>query len=142
MIQHAVDLHLNRPVDQVFAYVTDPRNLTTWQSSLIEVEQVSAGPVGAGTQVREVRRMGQRQSEYRAEVQVFEPNKRFVVKTTTQPHVMVSYAFAPHNGGTRLNYEFVMRNDGLMRLLEPLMAGAIKKQSEQDFETLKRVLES
>ena len=33
-----------------------------------------------------------------------------------------------------------MLTSGLMRLLEPLISGAIKKQSEQDFEKLKLVL--
>ena len=141
MIQHAIDLHLNRPVDQVFAYLADPRNLPTWQSDLIEIEPLTEGPLRAGSQIREVRRMGQRQAENRAEVQVFEPNKRLALKTTTQPQVTVSYAFEPHNGGTRIRYEFTMLTAGLMRLLEPLIAGAIRKQSDQDFEKLKRVLD-
>jgi uncharacterized membrane protein len=142
MIQHEVSIQLNRPVEQVFAFLADTRNLPTWQSNLIEIEQLSEGPLRVGTQVREVRRMGQRPSENRAEVQVFEPNKRFALKTTTQPQVTVSYLLDAENGGTRLQYRFAMLTSGLMRLLEPLIAGAIKKQSDQDFEKLKRILEA
>ena len=140
MIHHEVAIHLDHPVEQVFAFLADTRNLPAWQSDLIEIEQLTAGPLRAGTQVREVRRQGPRQAENRAEVQVFEPNKRFTLKTTTQPPVTVSYSFETHQGGTRLTYEFVMLTSGLMRLLEPLISGAIKKQSEQDFEKLKLVL--
>ena len=141
MIQHEVSIQLSRPVDQVFAFLADPRNLPTWQSNLIEIEQLSEGPLRAGAHIREVRRIGQRSSENRAEVQVFEPNKRLALKTTTRPQVTVSYSVDAENGGTRLQYKFVMLTSGLMRLLEPLIAGAIKKQSDQDFEKLKHVLE-
>ena len=141
MIQHEVSVQLARPVDQVFAFLADPRNLPTWQSDLIEIEQLTEGPLSAGSHIREVRRMGQRQSENRAEVQVFEPNQRLVLKTTTQPQVTVSYWLEADNGQTRLKYQFVMLTTGIMRLLEPLIAGAIKKQSDQDFEKLKHLLE-
>jgi hypothetical protein len=142
MIQHEVSIHLGRPVDQVFAFLAEPRNLPSWQSNLIEVEQLSVGPLRAGSHIREVRRVGQRPSENRAEVQIFEPNKRFALKTTTQPQVTVSYSFDVENGGTRLEYRFVMLTSGLMRLLEPLIAGAIRKQSDQDFDKLKHILEA
>jgi hypothetical protein len=142
MIQHEASIQLDRSVEQVFAFLAEPRNLPTWQSNLIEIEQLTEGPLRVGAQIREVRRLGQRPSENRAEVQVFEPNRRFALKTTTQPPVTVSYRFDAENGGTRLQYRFVMQTSGLMRLLEPLIAGAIKKQSDQDFEKLKHILES
>jgi uncharacterized protein YndB with AHSA1/START domain len=140
MIHHEIAVQLGHPVEQVFAFLADSRNLPTWQSDLIEIEQLTAGPLRVGTQVREVRRQGPRQAENRAEVQVFEPNKRFTLKTTTEPQVTVSYSFEPHQDGTRLTYEFVMVTSGFMRLLEPLISGAIKKQSGQDLEKLKQVL--
>jgi len=142
MIQHEVSLQLSRPAEQVFAFLADTRNLPTWQSNLIEIEQLTAGPLRAGAQIREVRRMGQRPSENLAEVQIFELNKRLTLRTTTRPHVTVSYEFEPEREGTRLRYTFVMLTSGLMRLLEPLIAGAIRKQADQDFERLKHILES
>ena len=77
MIQHKVTIHLNRPVEQVFAFLVDTRNLHTWQSSLIRNELLTEGPLRVGTRFREVRRMGPRQSEIQAEITAFEPNKRF-----------------------------------------------------------------
>jgi len=141
VIQHEVSIHLNCPVEQVFAFLADPRNLSAWQSNLIEIEQLTEGPVRVGTRVREVRRLGRRTSENRAEMTVFDPNKRFETKTITKPNVTVSYSFEAENGGTRLRHKFVMLTSGLMQLLEPLILGSIKKQSDSDFETLKRILE-
>jgi uncharacterized protein YndB with AHSA1/START domain len=142
MIQHEVTIHLNRPVEQVFAFLMDTGKLSTWQSNLIKMEQLTAGPLRAGSRFREVRRLGRRDSEIQGEITVFEPNRRFETKTITRPNVTVSYSFEAENGGTRLKHKFVMLTSGLMRLLEPLIAGSIKKESEADFETLKRILEN
>jgi len=142
MIKHEVTIHLNRPVEQVFAFLADTRKVSSWQSSLIELEQLTEGPLRAGSRFREVRRTGPRQSEIQAEITDFEANKRFATKTITKPQVTVSYSFEGEDGGTRLNYKFVMLTSGMMRLLEPLIAGSIKKDTDLDFQSLKRILES
>ena len=142
MIQHEVTLHLNRPVEQVFAFLADYQNLPTWQSDLIENEQLTEGPLRVGTRFREVRRTGPGKSEIQAEITDFEPNKGFSTKTTTKPQVTVSYWLEGENGGTRLNYKFVMLTSGMMRLLEPLIAGSIKQDTASDFQKLKHILES
>lgn len=142
MIKHEVTIHLNRPVEQVFAFLADTRKVSSWQSSLIELEQLTEGPLRAGSRFREVRRTGPRQSEIQAEITDFEANKRFATKTITKPQVTVSYSLEGEDGGTRLNYKFVMLTSGMMRLLEPLIAGSIKKDTDLDFQSLKRILES
>jgi len=141
MIQREVTIHINRPVEQVFAFLTDTKNLRTWQSNLVENEQLTEGPLRVGSRFREVRRTGPRNSEIQAEMTVFEPNKRFATKTLTKPQVTVSYTFDEENGGTRITYKFVMITSGFMRLLEPLIAGSMKKDSDSDFEKLKHILE-
>ena len=142
MIQHEVSIHLNRPVEQVFAYLIDPNNLRAWQSNLIENEQLTDKPLRVGSRFREVRQMGRRASEYQAEITDFEPNRRFATKTLSEPQASVSYTFEQENSGTRLSYKFTLQTSGMMRLLEPLIASSIKKDSISDFERLKRVLES
>jgi hypothetical protein len=141
MIQHEVSIHLNPPVEQVFAFLIDPNNLRALQSNLIETEQLTESPLRVGTRFREVRQMGHRPTEYQAEITQFEPNKRFATKTLTGPNCWVLYFFEPENGGTHLCYKFVLQTNAIMRLLEPLIAGSIKKDSHSDFDTLKRLLE-
>jgi len=142
MIQHEVTIHLNRPVEKVFAFLADTGNLSIWQSNLIKMEPLTEGPLRPGSRFREVRRLGRRESEIQAEITAFEPNQRVETKTVTKPQVTVSYSLDPENGGTRLRYKFVLVTSGIMRLMEPLIAGAIKKERGSDFETLKRILES
>jgi uncharacterized protein YndB with AHSA1/START domain len=141
MIQHEVTIHLNRPVEQVFAFLMDSSKLSTWQSNLIKLEQFTEGPLRIGSRFREFRRINGKESEIHGEITALELNKRFETKTTTKPHVMVSYLLNPEQSGTRLMYKFTLMTSGLMRLLEPMIASSIKKDTEADFETLRRILE-
>lgn len=141
MIQHELSLHLNRPVDEVFAFLTDASQVPSWQSNLIESEQLTEGPMRVGSRFREVRRVGRRPIASEAEVIDFEPNTRFTLRVITGPQVTVSYALAAEEGGTRLRYQFVMRTGGMMRVLEPLIRRSLRKQSASDFGRLKGILE-
>jgi hypothetical protein len=68
MIQHEVTIHLNRPVEQVFAFLLDTGKLSTWQSNLIKSEQLTEGPLRTGSRFREVRRIGKRETEIQGEI--------------------------------------------------------------------------
>jgi carbon monoxide dehydrogenase subunit G len=60
----------------------------------------------------------------------------------SKPEATVSYLLEPEQAGTRLRYKFTLETGGLMRLLEPMIASSIKKDTAEDFETLKRMLEN
>ena len=142
MIQHEMTIHLDKPVEQVFAFLMDTGKLASWQSNLIKSEQLTEGPLRAGSRFREVRRINNKETEIEGEITSLEPNRRLETKTSTKPQAMVSYSLDPEQGGTRLRYKFILITNGLMRLLEPVIASSIKKDTEADFETLKRVLEN
>ncbi len=141
MIRHETTVHLNRPVEQVFAFVADGKELPMWQSNLIKSELLTKGPLRVGSRFHEVRLVRRKETEIQAEMTAFELNRRFATKTLSKPEVTVSYSFEPENGGTRLRYEFVMVTTGLMRLLQPMILGSIKKDTSSDFEKLKQLLD-
>jgi uncharacterized protein YndB with AHSA1/START domain len=142
MIQHEVTIHLNRPVEQVFAFLMDTSKLTTWQSNLIKSEPLTEGPLRTGSRFREIRRINNKETEIQGEITVLELNKCLETRTATKPQAMVSYSLDPEHGGTRLKYKFVLVTSGLMRLLEPMIASSIKKDTVADFQTLKQILEN
>ncbi len=43
---------IERPIEEVFAFVTDPNNDPLWQSTSLETEQTSEGPVDVATTFR------------------------------------------------------------------------------------------
>ena len=142
MIQHEISVLINQPVEKVFAYLADAQNLRAWQADLLEHEPLTEGPIRVGARFREVRQTGPSKSDFQAEITAFEPNKRFSTKTITGPQATVDYAFHAEQGGTRVTYQFSLQTSGLMRLMEPLLAGSIKKDTEKDFQRLKQILEN
>jgi len=142
MIQYEISIFIDQPVEKVFAYLADARNLRAWQADLIENEQLTEGPIRAGTQFREVRQTGPRKSIIQAEITAFEPNNHFSTKTISAPQARIGYVFRTEQGGTRVVYQFALQTSGLMRLMEPLIAGSIKKDAETNFLKLKHILEN
>ncbi len=47
MIQFTIDTEIERPVAEVFAYVTDPDKLATWQTNTVSAVQEGDRPAGA-----------------------------------------------------------------------------------------------
>jgi hypothetical protein len=55
MLKFSADLLVDRPVDQVFAWLTNPKNQGKFDKSSVEMELLTPGPWQAGSQFREVR---------------------------------------------------------------------------------------
>lgn len=49
MVDVTVSTKINRPVDQVFAFVADMENEPQWHTDALEVKRLSGGQVGIGT---------------------------------------------------------------------------------------------
>lgn len=142
MIELEFTKYLNCPVEQVYDFVINADNLRLWQSGLIKSELLTRGPLRVGTRVRQVRFMGPKKSEIKAEITILEPNKRFTTKTITSPKATIDYSFEPKNGGTLLTYRFEMHTSGLMHMMEPMVKGIIKTDTDADLDKLKQILES
>jgi uncharacterized protein YndB with AHSA1/START domain len=77
-------IEIGRSPQDVFAFLTDPSNLATWQDAE-EVTPLTPGPVGVGSRLREVHKtLGRRRVEI-TEFVVYEPGRRFEITWSTAP---------------------------------------------------------
>jgi hypothetical protein len=76
MLKFAADFMVNRPVEQVFAWLTNAENQGKFDKSSLKMEALTPGPWRAGTQFRELRDLGGRQTEVLSEVAELEPNRQ------------------------------------------------------------------
>src|SRR3954452_15408504 len=101
-------VQIARPPEAVFAYMTDPAKLGTWQDAE-EVEQLTPGPVGVGTRFREVHKaMGRRRTEI-TEVTEFQVGRRFGIRVVEGPPVDGHWDYEARDGGTRLTFTAQVR---------------------------------
>jgi uncharacterized membrane protein len=141
-VRFSFTLEIDRPVDEVFAYVTNLENLPAWQGSAVEARQVSEGPMRVGAKLREVRKFLGRRIESELEVTEFEPGRKFSLKVMSGPlPYSVEHAFESFDARTRITVVGEGDAGGFFKVAEPMVVRAAKRQARGDFETLKKILE-
>ena len=138
-----LEIVIDRPVKDVFDYVTNVRNLPEWQESAIEVDWVEGGSPGQGARLRERRDLLGRTIESELEVTAYEPDRRFDVKALSGPiRFEVRHSFEAAGGGTRLRLTAEGQAGGMLRFAGPMVTRQAERQFRGDLERLKHVLES
>ena len=151
-------LVINRPIDAVFAYLADIAKGMEWQSELLEVQQTSDGPVGIGTNLREIRRLLGRNMETSFTITDFDSESKLGFKSTSGPIPMRAYycldivsreavsgeAIKPEGSGdaTRVTMTVEAELTGIFKMTEPLVVHSAKRQMDADIAKLKEILEA
>ncbi len=143
MIEFTIDTHIERPVTDVFAYVSDPNQLANWQTNTVSAVQEGDGPLGLGTRLHEVHRApGGKELESVVEVSEFTPNETLALKVIEGPPIDLLITFEPTDQGTLMRLQPHGHLPGVMRLAEPLLQHALKRQFTRQCATLKSLLEA
>jgi uncharacterized membrane protein len=132
---------IDRPVGEVFDFVTDMRNTPQWQAGLVEVQRLTDGPSGIGTRHVFVRNFLGRRMEGTNEFTAYEPEKLVTFKTTSGPPLEASYFFEPAGTGTKITSRVQLHGSGLFGLLEPVVAAGLRREMKAAFPALKALLE-
>jgi uncharacterized protein YndB with AHSA1/START domain len=132
---------VRRPLEEVFAFVSDFENEPSWKPGLVhEVERLSPSGRGVGTRYREVLTAGGDRVEQTFAVTDYEPNQRiaFVAEASGTRGL---YEVEPDVEGTRLTFIVRPRRRGLAKVLEPLHARRARERLQQELERLRDLLE-
>jgi carbon monoxide dehydrogenase subunit G len=141
MLKFSADLKVNRPVEKVFAWLTDTRNQRKFDKSSLEMELLTPGPWRAGSQFRELRDLGGRKTEVLSEIAELESNRRFVIRSKTGPGWLGIWNFEPEGTGTRLRWTGQLTMRGIARLFEPLIGRQMNVQITNQFAQLSQMIE-
>ena len=143
VIDFEVETQIVRPVREVFAYVTEPANLHSWQTNTVSVERLDDGPLRAGSRLREVHRApGGRELASVVEVAELERDHSFALRVVEGLPIHARICFDSVGEETRMRFTAHGQPTGASRLLQPLLRAALKRQFTRDCKTLKGLLES
>jgi uncharacterized membrane protein len=134
---------INRPVEEVFAFVSNYENLPKWNSLSSEVKKTSEGPIGVGTTYRTVVKFLGQRIEGETEVTEYEPNRSIAHKAKSGPFPVENRTtFERVEGGTQVSFITEAEPGGFFKLAEPLLVSMLKRQFEGDFANLKDLMEA
>ena len=136
-------IEIKCPVDKVFAYTTDAKNWPKWLSFMPEAEQTSQGPVNIGTTFKGVSRMMGRSMRWTAIATEYESNKKWGKNITCGSLAIEEHVtYNPVERGTTFTILYDMKVGGFLKLLLPVMAGSMRKETKKSFGNLKNILEA
>jgi uncharacterized membrane protein len=143
MLRIEKSIVINRPVEEVFAFVAPGENWSLWATELVEAKKTSEGPLDVGTTYTHVAQMLGRRIENGYEVTEYEPNKKVSMKSTSGPiPAEPSLTFESVEGGTKLDLTVEAEIAGFFKLAEPVVARMMGRQQDANFANLKDLLES
>ena len=133
---------INRPVEEVFAYLIDISNMAQWNAQMGHIEQTSEGPPGVGTTFRGTFDFMGRPMGWTSETTEYEPNHKVVQRVEMGPTVLtMSWLVEPAEGGTKFTMGTEGEMSGISKLAGPLVDRSLKKQMEENLASLKASLE-
>jgi uncharacterized membrane protein len=142
MIRLEHEVEIARPVSEVFAYVTDMARLPEWQATAIS-GRLESERMEKGARIVEVRKLLGRQLESAMDVTEYEPERQFAVEVTDGPvRYRANQTFESADGGTRVHVVFEGEPAGYFPLSDDDVEHQIRRELEEDFRSLKLMLES
>lgn len=136
-------IDINRPVEEVFDFVSDQRNEPLYNPEMTSSEKVTAGPVAVGTRFLATTQARGKPLEMVIEVTGLDRPRR--MDSTTHMATMDldgGLTFEPTPDGTRMHWAWNVRPTGTLALLAPLVGIVGRRNERRIWAGLKRHLEA
>jgi uncharacterized protein YndB with AHSA1/START domain len=138
------EIEINRPREEVAAYVADPETAPIWYDNIESVEWKSPKKVEVGARVAFAARFLGRRLAYTYELREFVPGRKLVMSTDQGPFPMeTTYTWEDSaNGGTLMKLRNRGEPSGFSRVAAPLMAAGVRRATRKNLADLKTILEN
>jgi uncharacterized protein YndB with AHSA1/START domain len=125
-------IDINRPQDEVFAYVTDPSKFAEWQDGVVGGSMERGAAPAVGSRCMTTRRIGGTERESTSMVIKLEPPTSWAVHGIDGPiRATVNVTVEPLNGSaqSRVTIEVDFEGHGIGKLLVPLV---VRRQARSE----------
>ena len=137
-------IEIDRRPEDVFAYLDEHERHGEWQETIVSSKVESEGPVGVGTRVHEIRKVGGREQDTSYEITEHDPPRRSSFRGIAGPVRPVgTVTVEPIEDGSksRLTLDFNLVGHGIGVLIAPFARMQAKKDIAKSHERLKARLE-
>jgi hypothetical protein len=144
MIQLISTTLIQRPIKQVFDFISSAKNDVKWQYGALATSQLTLHPVGLGTLFSSLSHFMGRRLQSKFEVTEYEPNKKYGFRSLSGPiQTETLYHFEIYqDGGTRVDANLHVNQSGFFKLPDALVTRFALNQLKENLAVLKNYLES
>jgi hypothetical protein len=139
MSEFAASALIDRPVDEVWRFISDPLSASVWGRGVSDVVITSEGPVGLGTT------LGLSMSGSRMEARMVEyvPGKTFTLEFTSGPvkGSKLTYSVESVEDKTSLSTDLELRLSRFWKLTYPILSRRRIRDRAWGVNNVKRILE-
>ena len=143
---HAVSAFINRPIGEVFDFLTTASNWPQWHPATVSVSGAVFHPAIEGETIVEKVRYGIARDTFPWKVVECQAPKRWAIRAASDRHgqkVKIAYTLTPENGGTRWEREMSFYLPKSLVFLDKLVFGRLlRRNSETAVRQLKELMES
>lgn len=138
MLEFINTIRIDRPITEVFAFLSNFENIPKWNYYVLKVTKRSDGPSGIGTIYHQVRQT----DEQNFRIIEFDQNHKIVIKTLPYsiPSFERKFSFFEEGNSTRIRDEWKL-DSGWPTPLEWVGAGRVKSAVVENLAKLKELLE-
>lgn len=142
MIRVETSVVINRPPEEVFAYISNFENNPRWQGGMKEARFTSQGPLGVGSTYAQIATFLGRRVESSFEVIDYQSN-RLVKATSTSGSFPITFTriVEPVDDGTQVSAIVEGDATGFFKLAQSLLARMVQRSVDADYASLKEILE-
>ena len=135
---------IERPVKQVFDFVSTPENDSRWQYGTLATARLSKGDGAIRTFFRSIGHLMGRRNLSTYEVTEYRPNQKYGFKSLSGPFSsQTSYTLEiAENGGTRINISVQAAVIDFFQMDEVILEKKMKRQLKENLTVLKDFLEA
>jgi hypothetical protein len=133
MLKFKTSVIIKCPISTVFTFVSNFENEPQYQNEVQETIKTTEGPIGVGTEFRDVVKVMGRRIENIYQIIEYEPNQKLAIRVLKgQVPFIATLSFEEVEDGTRLDF----------KLVQPLLQPLLQKQFVGNYIRLKKILES
>lgn len=143
MVRAEESIFVERPIEEVFAYLTDLGRVPEWQTNVLFLQLQSGGTLRTGAHLVELRKFLGRKIESVVEVTDYTPPHRYTIKVQSGPIPFeISNLLSESGGGTRIDASVEGEPGRFFGLVEWRVVKAVERELWNSLATLKDILES
>jgi uncharacterized protein YndB with AHSA1/START domain len=142
VIEFETSVSIARPIEEVFAFVSDPLQFPRWNSAVLSTRRTSGASNEVGATYSMERELPTGRVRNELQIIARKPPTEFGIRTTSGPTPFVyRYGFRVERGATIVHLDAGVELGGPARLVPPLAARAVKRGVDANFAALRRTLE-